>query len=267
MKDTPAITIIPSAPKKNHGGMRMWPSLESATRAYDIAGIVFLISLVVGVLATGIILWMGSVKESHWEQEKRDSSERISANEAKTARAIADSDIAKKASDEANERSAALELKSNETALALEKARIELLRLQEKLAWRTLGENRAKFVEDMKKFSGTALDIVVYPTGTSDIGPLQNEVTLALGDAGWTVRRWNMMGTEFVVGVGIALAPNETDKTKSIANALALLLNNAGILTWRINDLPDRSFPVPAVGPPPVGEIAPIRMLIGTKPE
>ena len=76
-----------------------------------------------------------------------------------------------------------------------------------------------------------------------------------------------MLNTEFVVGIAVTVAPSANQDSRTIADALALVLNKAGILTARSNDLPDESFPMPAVGPAPEGKIAPIRMLVGTKPE
>jgi hypothetical protein len=102
--------------------------------------------------------------------------------------------------------------------------------------------------------------------GTSDIGPLQNVLTLALREAGWTVRTWNMLNTEFVLAVGVAVRPNADSATNLRANSLVAALNDAGILAARAPDLADTSSPMPAVGPTPEGAIAPIRMYIGTKP-
>ena len=149
----------------------------------------------------------------------------------------------------------------------VERERTERLWLEERLSPRQLAsQQRAAFIHKMRSFSGSSLDIVVYPTGTSDIGPLQNVLTLALRDAGWIVRRWNMLNTEFVLGVGVAVRRNADSDTNLRANSLVAALNDAGILAARAPDLTDNSFPAPAAGPAPEGDIAPIRMYVGTKP-
>jgi len=53
------------APTGNQGGMRMWPSLETASRIYDGANITLVLALAFGVVATILIVWMGNVKEEY----------------------------------------------------------------------------------------------------------------------------------------------------------------------------------------------------------
>lgn len=220
---------------------------------YDVSSAILFFGAFAVAAGTWGTIKLGAIKEKF-------ADERIAANEAETVRAKADGEQAKAVAAQANERAA----EANKIA---EGEKLARLKLEANLAWRTLGANRTAFVEVMKKFSGSALDVVVYPTGTSDIGPLQNEIVLALRDAGWTVRRWNMMGTEYMVGIGVAVAPNESDETRRIALSLVMALRNADIVAGITDDLPDSSFPMPAVGPPPEGKIAPLRMLVGTKPQ
>jgi hypothetical protein len=66
----------------------MWTpsiSLELATRIYDGANVAFFFSLVVGVLATALIIIMGGIKESHWEKARVASTERIAELGKETA--------------------------------------------------------------------------------------------------------------------------------------------------------------------------------------
>jgi hypothetical protein len=44
-----------------------WPSLEWASWIFDRASFVLVGSLVLGVAATVAIVWMGIVKEHHWD--------------------------------------------------------------------------------------------------------------------------------------------------------------------------------------------------------
>jgi hypothetical protein len=64
----------------------MWPSLETASRIADLANVSFIVSLVVGVVSTILIVWMASVKETHWDSERMASAERIAQLNNETAR-------------------------------------------------------------------------------------------------------------------------------------------------------------------------------------
>jgi hypothetical protein len=73
-------------PTKNQRGKRMWPSLPVANNMADIANGFFVASLVVGVVATIVIIWMSGVKESYWEKDRAESAERVAALNNDTAR-------------------------------------------------------------------------------------------------------------------------------------------------------------------------------------
>lgn len=47
------------------GEPRMWPSEATATLTYDVANFALIASLVLGVAATVLVVWMGDVKESY----------------------------------------------------------------------------------------------------------------------------------------------------------------------------------------------------------
>jgi len=49
----------------NQGGIGMWPSEATASRLYDIANIALIAALVIGVIATALVVWMGNVKEGY----------------------------------------------------------------------------------------------------------------------------------------------------------------------------------------------------------
>ena len=55
----------------------MWPSLSVANHIADIGNILFIGSLVVGVVSTVLIVWMANAKEGYWERARQDSDERI----------------------------------------------------------------------------------------------------------------------------------------------------------------------------------------------
>jgi hypothetical protein len=149
----------------------------------------------------------------------------------------------------------------------LEKERVARLQLEKKLAPRLLSQDDALTLANMlAPFKGAAIDMVVFPTGTSDIGPFEDQLYRAFNAAGWTVRHWTMLGSEFVVGVGVALAPDATPDDAARANAVVAALESVGVEAALAPKLQDKSFPTPATGSPPQGVIAPLRLYVGTKP-
>ena len=92
-----ATTIM--ADSASQGGMRMWPSLKAAVWLYDLANIGLIIGLVVGVVSTVLLVWMGNVKEEYLNRELAVSRERTAtlekqSGESQTAIAKANADAA-----------------------------------------------------------------------------------------------------------------------------------------------------------------------------
>ncbi|MEO6529091.1 MAG: hypothetical protein ABIP93_20905 [Gemmatimonadaceae bacterium] len=102
---------------------KMEPSLAFASRLHDIASVALLASLAVGVLSTGLVVWMGSVKERHLRLELYDASK--VAAEAHARAAESDARAA-----EAHERGqvAALELAKYRAPRLLSPAQVASLR-------------------------------------------------------------------------------------------------------------------------------------------
>jgi hypothetical protein len=77
----------------------MWPSAETASSLYDLANIGLIIGLVVGVVSTVLLVWMGNVKEGYLNRALADSRERTASlekqsGESKAAIAKANADAA-----------------------------------------------------------------------------------------------------------------------------------------------------------------------------
>ena len=51
----------------NHPVKEPWPSLEEASYWFDKASVVLTLSLLAGFVATVVIIWLGIVKEHHWD--------------------------------------------------------------------------------------------------------------------------------------------------------------------------------------------------------
>lgn len=164
----------------------MWPSLETASHVFDWAGFVLVGALLAGVVCTVLIVWMGIVKERHWEDEKRYSAERIALNEKETTRAIAESDKAKEGAALANERAAEANARALEAQLALEKYKTP----------RSLSsEQQARITAKMKAFAGTPFDFLIQ-ADPEPIG-LMEQIGTALSASGlvWEPWRSGVYGT------------------------------------------------------------------------
>lgn len=222
----------------------MWPSLSAANQIANLANVALVLSLVVGVVATITIVWMGGVKERYWDKDRQESSERV-------ASLVTQGDQLRKDTAEANARAA-------EAQLALEKFR----------AGRTLTpEQRAKITEEMRPFAGTPVVFGVFqdPEPIALLDQLSDALTLA----GWSEQEWksggdivmtrgaghSIAGYTLVSGLYVQADNSHADDFGPIVAKLAKLLTDAGI---------------PAK--PEVGHMAPntnndaIKILIGQKP-
>ncbi|MGY4514410.1 hypothetical protein [Bradyrhizobium sp. USDA 3650] len=103
----------------NHASSDPWPSLETASWLFDRASFVLIGSLILGVLATGVIVWMGIVKEHHWDLLRDSSNEKVAALGLKTAEA---NEGAAKASERVAELSVTAEQLRKDTAEANDRA-------------------------------------------------------------------------------------------------------------------------------------------------
>jgi hypothetical protein len=155
MPDNKTIVMAPSG---NQGGKRMWPSLPTANHIADIANWFLIASLVVGVVSTILIVWMAGVKEAYWEQDRRESSERIAALDSETAKANAEAAQAN------------LELAKLKAPRALSQEQIE------------------KISEEIKAFAGTNFDTASTQDGEA-IGFL-TQMESVLVSAGWVQADW-----------------------------------------------------------------------------
>ncbi len=54
----------------------MWPSFETASSLYDWFNLILLGAAATGVVATGIVVWMGNIKEGYLRRDLADATER-----------------------------------------------------------------------------------------------------------------------------------------------------------------------------------------------
>lgn len=204
-------------------------SLPNATFWYNFFNILGAFAVAVGTYGT---IKMGAVKEHFADQ-------RISTNEAETARAIADSDIAKAQAAQANERAAEANKKAEEERLAR-------LKLEVRLAPRSLtGAQQQAIVGRIKPFAPQQFEFVSYQED-QEVRGLVETLILILLMAGWRglPPREMLMGG-LVVGVIIEFAPDKTEVFGPAATALAEILTSEGIDAMatandEITNYPDR---------------------------
>ena len=85
----PVITIIAMADTGNHVGNEIWPTLEVASKIFDLSSFVLIGSLMFGAVATVLMVWMGIVKEHHWDNAREGAKLKIASLELQTAEANA----------------------------------------------------------------------------------------------------------------------------------------------------------------------------------
>lgn len=169
---------------------------------YDVFnGMLFLGAFAVAAGTYGSIK-MGAVKE-------RFSDERISANEAETKRAIADSDIAKKDAAEAN--------------LKLETEKLARLKLEEKLAPRTLADPvRSALIASLSPFNGKLIRIVSDVSSTEARG-FAAQLGAMFEDSGWNVSNRAGELKPPVVGIEVWVNKEDADAQKIPPRATAIV--------------------------------------------
>jgi hypothetical protein len=93
---TPMLVIAAMTEIANHAGNEPWPPLESASKWFDRASIALAISLLLGFASTVVIIWLGIVKEHHWELARERANEKIAAVNEETARLSVEAETARK---------------------------------------------------------------------------------------------------------------------------------------------------------------------------
>jgi hypothetical protein len=207
---TPTTKTIMIAIMGNSGGRCVWPSRETAALLYDIANWVLLLGLVLGVVATVFIIWMGNAKEGYL---KRDLAE-------------------------GNERAAKAELAAAEANKIAEGERLARVKIEEKLAPRRFSNDQLQtIVLNMSKWAklpGTDIrqDAAVFSISSDfESTSLANQIAAALGAAGWNINRFPVtFGKSYSVS-GIGILTSSNSRGMSVGNALSKSLNAERMLT------------------------------------
>lgn len=209
-----------------------------------------------------IQFWSSNIRER--KAEWRTSTLEVQAKRADADLARAKADIAT-----ADARAAEATQKANEADVAR-------LRLEAKLAPRSLNEaEQAVVQQQLSPYAGTRIDIIAFSQGaTPDTPLLAIELTKLLAAAGWHPKSWTAMGGNAVVtGIPISIREGSSPEIEAAANAIVSALRGEGIDSGRYDPLNFRTdalqeVPASGVNGPSwdTADVAPIRMLIGTKP-
>jgi hypothetical protein len=174
----------------------MWPSAETAALLYNLANIGLILGLVVGVVSTILVVWMGNVKEAYLNRSLTESRERTASLEKQTAEsqiaiAKANADAAQSLATatqaesnladaneraaKAHERAAEAERKAAEAQLALEKFK----------APRVLSSVDQKvIISKISKFAGQEYTVTTFWDLKESLA-FSNQLHQTLLTAGW----------------------------------------------------------------------------------
>jgi len=121
---------------------RMWPSYEAASSIFDLENWFLIGALALGVISTGLVIWMGNVKEGYLRKDVSSAGERASIADAQAATAGRDA------------------AKANEAAAALQAQNIAL---EAQIAPRRLkSEDVERLVLVLRRHPGEIIAIVSY---------------------------------------------------------------------------------------------------------
>jgi hypothetical protein len=216
---------------------RVWPTLPLANRIADLANLFFIGSLVVGVVATVLIVWMANVKEGHWERARLDSDERIAHLNNAAAKLSAEAQIARAEIAKANERAADANSRASVADARALEAQLALERF--KAPRKLLDDQQMRISEKLKRFSGQ--QFILSVSTDQDSLKLVRVLASVLKNAGWVLQPSSSgvllpdipAGISAAVeeGVRVQIAPQKSsdDNFVRIASAVAIALTLEGI--------------------------------------
>jgi hypothetical protein len=249
------IVIAAMAEIGNHGENGIWPTLEWATWLFDRASFGLIIGTVIVLASTVMIVWMGVVKEHHWDVLREQAAaeianthaeasraneaagkahERAAALEAEAAKAKAELGKTTASAAEANARAAEATQKAAEAELALERLKAPRI---------LIPQQQGELVQLMKQFTGTSVRVWTTP-GTSDTAPLANLLAEILGKANLSVgTATSLSGRTFP---GVVVVSRSSSNGQGCARKLVEYLIRVGIGATLAPESPDDGGLMPA---------------------
>jgi hypothetical protein len=167
----------------------------------------------------------------------------------------------------ANERAAKAEQHAAEANKKAEEERLARVRIEQRLAPRSLGPaQQRELSERLRPFAGRSLDIFMYGE-TPEIVSLTMVIKSTVESAGWNVRSWTVTAGGAVTGILVGTRTGSDASAQKAAQALIAALNSEGVSSGPWKEFSDADTPGMLTGPPwSNNDMAPIRMLLGTKP-
>jgi hypothetical protein len=240
MQAMPERSVIPMAESGNQDGIIMWPSEAVAARAYDIANIALIAALVVGAIATVLVVWMGNVKE---EYLKRDLAK--VNNEAA----------------QANVRAANADERASQADSKTEAEKIERLKLEALIAPRSLTiEQKQALANALKPFSGQSIIISSMPNDGEPLW-LSSQIMDAATTAGLhpiDARGVYAAVSGFAFGISLSNGPNV-----ALSKALKDFFHSIRQEPIIGGNVVDGLLSLPNL---PVAKSAAVAIFVGTKP-
>jgi hypothetical protein len=247
----PMITIAAMAEIGNHGENGIWPTLDWATWLFDRASLGLIVGTVAVLVSTVLIVWMGIVKEHHWDSLREKAAEKTASLESETAKANRDTATAHERIAELNKETARLsadaEQSRSEIATANERAaeanrvaegeRLARLKLETAQAWRTLSPDQMmRIANKVRAFSGKKVEFLTY---RDDPEPpnFTEKIATSVHHGGWEIipaKSW--IAFNVVIGVIVEFAPSRASEFAVAAKALSDALRDENVdSTWAAN--------------------------------
>lgn len=202
-------------------------------------------------------------RASALESDAAKARERTATLEKETAEAKAGIAVANARAAEANEKA--------------EAERLERVKLEIRLAARTIPQQaHDAFVPLLRAAGSFRADVFAYAEGsTPDTAPFGQSLWSILNEAGWTAKYWATIGGAGVVrGIVVITREGSSDEIEHAADVLVNGLRAAEIAAskwgehFKTNEAKEIPGTAGVTGPNwDANDVAPIRILIGTKPE
>jgi len=238
------MTIADSESQGRNQRKRMWPSFEAAVWWFDKANIFLIGALAIGVIATGLIVWMGNVKEEYLRRDLADTDARV--------------EEAKAASAEANAR-------ASEANKIAEGERLARVKIEEKLAPRTISsEQITGLTKRLKQYAGISIDILQIGE-SPEITHFRSLIEMPLRAAGLNLFSSTAVGSGSFIGLSVGVLADASESEKIAASGLLSALNAEGITAKNDGISKRENWPGFTMAPPGANK-APIRIYVGSKP-
>jgi hypothetical protein len=214
-------------------------SLELASHLFDWSSIALAIGACIVFVATAAIVWLGIVKEHHWEVLREHANEKIAAVGLEAAKAnaelgVAQADIAKAHAAIAEANARALEAKAETAkateaaALANERAAELAIALKQRENRKIAPEQRTAILDRLKPLPGKGKILINALMGDAEAFQFSDQILSVLKEAGYAAEEVPQAARLMSINrTGLFLwmkdARNPPERAKNIATAFRLV--------------------------------------------